>query len=84
MLWKERADVCFKSYSNAHIDVVVRKGIVEINRGKQRGFMDILMQRVHRRGGRKWFMFEAMWTREEGSIEVIEMGWDPLNANPEL
>ena len=27
MLWKESADVCFKSYSNAHIDVVVREGV---------------------------------------------------------
>ena len=27
MLWKERADVRFKSCSNAHIDVVVREGV---------------------------------------------------------
>ena len=26
MLWKEGADVCFKSCSNAHIDVVVSEG----------------------------------------------------------
>ena len=29
-------------------------------------------------------MFEAMWTREEGCREVIEMAWDPLNANPDV
>ena len=27
MLWKESVDVCFKSYSNAHINVVVREGV---------------------------------------------------------
>ena len=27
MLWKERADVRFKSCSNTHIDVVVREGV---------------------------------------------------------
>ena len=27
MLWKEGADVSFKSYSNAHIDMVVREGV---------------------------------------------------------
>ena len=27
MLWKEGANVCFKSYSNAHINVVVREAV---------------------------------------------------------
>ena len=40
-----------------------------------------LRKRVQRRGSRKWFMFEAMWTRDEGCREVIETAWDPLNAN---
>ena len=30
-----------------------------------------------RKGGRKRFMFEAMWTREEGCRKVIEDAWDP-------
>ena len=29
-------------------------------------------------------MFEAMWTREEGCREVIEMAQDPLNANSDV
>ena len=40
-----------------------------------------LRKRVQRRGSRKQFMFEAMWTREEGCREAIETAWDPLNAN---
>ena len=44
MLWKERADVCFKSFSNVHINMVVCEGIMELNCGGQQGFMDILMQ----------------------------------------
>ena len=43
-----------------------------------------LRKRVQRRGKGKQFMFEAMWTREEGCREVIEMAWDPLNANPDV
>ena len=43
-----------------------------------------LRQRVQRRGGRKRFMFEAMWTRKESCREVIEAAWDPLNANPDV
>ena len=31
-----------------------------------------LRNRMQRRGSRKRFMFEAMWTREEGCKEVIE------------
>ena len=30
------------------------------------------------------FMFEEMWTREEGCKEVIETAWDPLNCNPNM
>ena len=43
-----------------------------------------LRQRVQRKGSRKRFMFEAMWTREESCREVIEAAWDPLNANPNV
>ena len=43
-----------------------------------------LRKRVQRRGKGKRFMFEAMWTREEGCREVIESAWDPLNANPNV
>ena len=39
---------------------------------------------MQRRGRVKRFMFEAMWTREEGCREVIKMAWDPLNANPDV
>ena len=31
-----------------------------------------LRQWSSRRGGRKWFMFEAMWTRKEGCRKVIK------------
>lgn len=27
---------------------------------------------------KKRFMFEAMWTREEGCREVVESAWDPV------
>ena len=37
-----------------------------------------------RRGFKKRFMFEEMWTRDEGCREVIEKAWDPLNCNPDL
>ena len=43
-----------------------------------------LRRRVSRKGGRKRFMFEAMWTREEGCKKVIEEAWDPLNCNPDV
>ena len=43
-----------------------------------------LRKQVQRRGKGKQFMFEAMWTREEGCREVIETAWDPLNANPDV
>ena len=43
-----------------------------------------LRQWVQRKGIRKCFMFEAMWTREESCREVIEVAWDPLNANPDV
>ncbi|XP_030936732.1 uncharacterized protein LOC115961994 [Quercus lobata] len=43
-----------------------------------------LRQRVKRKGSRKRFMFEAMWTREESCREVIETAWDSLNANPDV
>ena len=43
-----------------------------------------LRKRVQRRGKEKRFMFEAMWTREEGCREVIESAWDPLNANSDV
>ena len=43
-----------------------------------------LRQWVQRRESRKQFMFEAMWTREEGSREVIEADWDPLKVNPDV
>ena len=40
--------------------------------------------RASRKGERKRFMFEAMWTREEGCRKVIEDAWDPLNCNPNV
>ena len=40
--------------------------------------------REMRRVARKRFMFEEMWTREEGCREVVERAWDPLDCNPEL
>ena len=43
-----------------------------------------LRQRVQRKGIRKRFMFEAIWTREESCREMIEVAWDPLNANPDV
>ena len=43
-----------------------------------------LRMRGPKRVIKKRFMFEEMWTREEGYREVIEMAWDPLNCNPEL
>ena len=43
-----------------------------------------LRMREPRRVVKKRFMFEEMWTREEGCREVIEKAWDPLNNNPEL
>nr|POE68984.1 hypothetical protein CFP56_41154 [Quercus suber] len=30
---------------------------------------------------RKRFMFEAIWTREEGCKDVIEATWDPLRSS---
>ena len=33
---------------------------------------------------KKRFMFEAMWTREEGCREVIESVWDPLYCDSRL
>ena len=30
---------------------------------------------------RKHFMFEAMWTREEGCKDDIEVAWDPFQSN---
>ena len=41
-----------------------------------------LKVRGPRRVFKKRFMFEEMWTREEGCREVIEMAWDPLNCKP--
>lgn len=43
-----------------------------------------LRMRGSRRVGRKRFMFEEMWNREEGCREVIERAWDSLNWNPKL
>ena len=43
-----------------------------------------LKVRRARRGLKKRFMFEDMWTREEGCREIIEKAWDPLNCNPDL
>nr|POF19086.1 hypothetical protein CFP56_77185 [Quercus suber] len=43
-----------------------------------------LRQQASRKGGRKRFMFEAMWTKDEGCRRVIEEAWDPLNYNPDL
>ena len=43
-----------------------------------------LRHRASRKGGRKRFMFEAMWTREERCRKVIEDAWDPLNCNPDV
>lgn len=30
---------------------------------------------------KKMFIFEAMWTREDGCREVIELAWDPLSCD---
>ena len=43
-----------------------------------------LRMRGPRRVVKKRFMFEEMWTRNEGYREVIEKAWDSLNNNPEL
>ncbi|XP_050258890.1 uncharacterized protein LOC126703871 [Quercus robur] len=43
-----------------------------------------IRMRETRKVARKRFMFEEMWTREEGCREVIERAWDPLDCNPEL
>ena len=43
-----------------------------------------LRHRTRKKGERKRFMFEAMWTREEGCRKVIEDAWDPLNCNPDM
>ena len=37
-----------------------------------------------KRAVKRRFMFEEMWTREEGYREVIETAWDPLNCNPDI
>ena len=34
--------------------------------------LNLSLRKVQRRGKGKWFMFEAMWTREKGCREVIE------------
>ena len=43
-----------------------------------------LRVRGPKRAVKKRFMFEEMWTREDGCKEVIEMAWDPLNCNPDM
>ena len=43
-----------------------------------------LRMRGPKRVVKRRFMFEEMWTREEGCREVIEMAWDPLNCNLEM
>lgn len=43
-----------------------------------------LRKRGPRRVVKKIFMFEEMWTREEGCRKVIEKAWDSLNYNPGL
>ena len=43
-----------------------------------------LRVRGPRRAIKRRFMFEEMWTREEGCREVIETAWDPLNCNPNM
>ena len=43
-----------------------------------------IRMRETRKVARRRFMFEEMWTREEGCREVIEMAWDPLNCNLEM
>ncbi|KAK7835123.1 hypothetical protein CFP56_023793 [Quercus suber] len=43
-----------------------------------------LRMRALRRVTQKRFMFEEMWTKEEGCREVVERAWDPLDCNPEL
>ena len=37
-----------------------------------------LKRRQPRKPMRKRFMFEAMWTREDGCRDIIEAAWDPL------
>ena len=43
-----------------------------------------LRMRGLKRAVKRRFMFEEMWTREEGYREVIETAWDPLNCNPNM
>ena len=43
-----------------------------------------LRMREPRKVARKRFMFEEMWTREEGCREVVERAWDPLDCNLEM
>ena len=43
-----------------------------------------LRMRKPRKVARKRFMFEEMWTREEGCREVVERAWDPLDCNLEM
>ena len=43
-----------------------------------------LRMRELRKVARKRFMFEEMWTREEGCREVVERAWDPLDCNLEM
>ena len=43
-----------------------------------------LRMREPRRVARKRFMFEEMWTGEEGCRKVVERAWDPLDCNPEM
>ena len=37
----------------------------------------LLKKNQYSKRGKKRFLFEAMWTREEECKEVIEMAWDP-------
>ena len=43
-----------------------------------------LRMREPRRVARKRFMFEEMWTGEEGCRKVVERAWDPLDCNPKM
>ena len=43
-----------------------------------------LKRSQEKKSTKKRFMFEAMWTREEGCREVIESVWDPLYCDSRL
>nr|POF00029.1 hypothetical protein CFP56_41859 [Quercus suber] len=41
-----------------------------------------LSNRPYRKPGKRRFLFEAMWTRDERCREVVELAWNPLGGDP--